>query len=273
MESKYYHHIPGLLVPKDELYSKINARINNFINTIPDLIRTIEKNYSQITIEKRKEFFCRNMEVLILLLVDVYARNLETEAGRILKYAQSEDKFSALEKLFRSFVVNILTLSIEMQKAQYMNLVALNNSNEAKKPSPESNVNDINPVSKEKADNTKLIMAVDDKPEILSFVNNLLKEHYKVIPVNNGEIAAKVLDTHKPDLFILDIDMPGMNGYALAKIIRSSPGHANTPILFLTGNATREHVAKAIGSGGNDFIVKPAKPDMLLMKVDKFLNT
>jgi CheY-like chemotaxis protein len=66
--------------------------------------------------------------------------------------------------------------------------------------------------------------------------------------------------------------MPEMDGYMLAKIIRDNPEHANTPILFLTGNATREHVTRAIEAGCKDFIIKPAKPEVLLAKVNKFIN-
>jgi len=65
--------------------------------------------------------------------------------------------------------------------------------------------------------------------------------------------------------------MPEMNGYELAKIIRDNANYAQTPIIFLTGNATKEHIRRAIEVGCNDFIVKPTSHETLLTKVSNFL--
>jgi len=121
-------------------------------------------------------------------------------------------------------------------------------------------------------DLSKTILAVDDMPEILSFVNNALKSHYRVIAVPGGAIALEVMEKQKPDLFILDIDMPGMDGFELAVRIREMLQHKTTPIIFLTGNSSREHINNAIFVGGNEFIVKPATHEYLLTKVGGCLN-
>jgi len=121
-------------------------------------------------------------------------------------------------------------------------------------------------------DLSKKILAVDDMPEMLSFITNALKTHYKVFAVTSGAAAVKVMDVQKPDLFILDIDMPQMNGFQLAEIIRGKPEFVNTPIIFLTGNSSRECVVKATQAGGNEFIVKPTSHENLLTKVGKFVN-
>ena len=88
----------------------------------------------------------------------------------------------------------------------------------------------------------------------------------------NGKTALKVMEAQNPDLFILDIDMPEIDGYELAGIIRANAGHAKTPIVFLTGKSTREHVLKAIQAGANDFLVKPATREVLLMMTGKYLS-
>ena len=121
-------------------------------------------------------------------------------------------------------------------------------------------------------DLSKKILAVDDMPEMLSFISNALKKHYKVFAVPSAKTAVKVMDIQKPDLFILDIDMPEMNGYELAGIIRGKAEFANTPIIFLTGNSSRECVVKAMAAGGNEFIVKPTSHENLLTKAGKFIN-
>ena len=121
-------------------------------------------------------------------------------------------------------------------------------------------------------DLTKIILAVDDMPEILSFVSNALKSRFNVIAVPSGKAALSVLQTRKPDLFILDIDMPEMDGYELAQFIRNTDGHAKTPLVFLTGNSTRAHVTKAMSIGCDDFIVKPTSHERLLTVAGKFLR-
>jgi diguanylate cyclase (GGDEF)-like protein len=66
--------------------------------------------------------------------------------------------------------------------------------------------------------------------------------------------------------------MPEMNGFELAGIIRGNPEFVNTPIIFLTGNSSRESVVKAMEAGGNEFIVKPTSHENLLTKAGKFFN-
>ncbi|MCL2052456.1 MAG: response regulator [Lachnospiraceae bacterium] len=117
----------------------------------------------------------------------------------------------------------------------------------------------------------KVILAVDDMPEMLASVKYALSDKYQVSGVTSGAAALKFLQNKKPDLFILDIDMPIMDGCQLADEIRKIKDHAETPIIFLTGNSSREDVLRAMRAGGNDFIVKPANPNTLLAKVGKFI--
>lgn len=119
----------------------------------------------------------------------------------------------------------------------------------------------------------KVILAVDDRPDVLRIVAGILRERYKVLTATDGMAALKILEQKVPDLFILDIDMPGMNGFELARKIRQTNNFQRTPILFLTSNSTREYVLKAIESGGSDFIVKPAQQSTLLSKVSRYLFT
>jgi len=121
-------------------------------------------------------------------------------------------------------------------------------------------------------DLNKCVLAVDDMPEILSFVNNAIKDNYKVIPVPSGRAALAALKAHTPDLFILDIEMPEMDGFELAATIRKMPEHAATPIIFLTGNSSRSYITKAMQVGADEFIIKPASHGYLLAKVGGFLN-
>ena len=119
---------------------------------------------------------------------------------------------------------------------------------------------------------SKTILAVDDMPEILSFVNSALKSHYKIIAVPGGKAALNVMKSQKPDLFLLDIDMPEMDGFELIRVIRSTAGYAKTPVVFLTGNSSRDHVTAAMLEGCNDFIIKPTTYEYLLTIVGKYMK-
>jgi len=117
------------------------------------------------------------------------------------------------------------------------------------------------------------VMIVDDRPEILETVGGYLKDTYKVFPLTRGALALKALEKQKVHLFILDIDMPDMDGITLAGKIRGLPEHKKTPIIILTSNASKEYVLAAMRAGANDFIVKPANKDTLAVKIADFLKT
>ncbi|MCL2456080.1 MAG: response regulator [Defluviitaleaceae bacterium] len=119
---------------------------------------------------------------------------------------------------------------------------------------------------------TKTILAVDDRPEILTSVNAALQNHFKTLCAPSGKVALNIIDKQDIKLFILDIEMPQMNGFELTEKIRQMENHKDTPILFLTANSSRERIQKAIKLGISDFIVKPAYNETLLSKVKTYLN-
>jgi len=116
------------------------------------------------------------------------------------------------------------------------------------------------------------ILAVDDIPEILVSLKAALRWDYHVYGITTAEEALEFLQNRTPDLFILDIDMPDMDGYDLAETIRQMKNHKNTPIIFLTNIATPENVIMARQAGGNDYIIKPIDHEILLSRVKKFLS-
>ena len=116
-----------------------------------------------------------------------------------------------------------------------------------------------------------IILAVDDT----SFFLQQLKLHlkgtsYNITCVNSGDAALRFLTNNRPDLFLLDIDMPGMNGYELAKEIRARG--ITQPIIFLTSHARRTSVVSAVQAGGSDYIVKPCTKEQILKRIEKHLG-
>lgn len=118
----------------------------------------------------------------------------------------------------------------------------------------------------------KTVLAVDDRPEILASVSNALRGRFKVLGAPDGRVALDIIARQNIDLFFVDIEMPGMDGFELTQHIRSNPKHKKTPILFLTGNSSRDNITRSISMGVNDFIVKPAYDVTLLTKAIKYLE-
>jgi CheY-like chemotaxis protein len=118
----------------------------------------------------------------------------------------------------------------------------------------------------------RTVLAVDDRPEILTTVNAALQNHYKTLCAPTGSVAMNIINQQDIGLFILDIEMPEMDGFELARRIRGLEKHKNTPIIFLTANSSRERIQRAISLNISDFIVKPAYNETLLSKVKKYLK-
>ncbi len=119
----------------------------------------------------------------------------------------------------------------------------------------------------------KSIVAVDDSGLILKVLEKLLSEEYAYHAFSKGMRALKYLkDEKKPDLIILDIDMPEINGYEMLEMIREKDELKEVPVLFLTSNNDKEHVIKAIKGGANDYTVKPIDEEVFMDKVRKLLN-
>jgi len=154
-----------------------------------------------------------------------------------------------------------------------LNLIAAKKYPDAIKAAAELRVKYIDAIDKLAGSNlSKTVLAVDDMPEILSFVNSALKNHYKIIAVPSAKAALNVIKSQKPDLFLLDIDMPEMDGFELIRIIRGTAEFAKTPVVFLTGNSSRDHVTAAMIEGCNDFVVKPTTYEYLLTTVSKYMK-
>jgi DNA-binding response OmpR family regulator len=124
-------------------------------------------------------------------------------------------------------------------------------------------------------DNRPIILSIDDNPSILMTINNFLEEYYMVYTmpgVKSESFLAELLKKISPDLFLLDYNMPILNGFDLVPIIRKMPGHEDTPIIFLTSEGTIDHISTAVYLGVCDYIVKPIERDVLHEKIAAHLT-
>lgn len=117
------------------------------------------------------------------------------------------------------------------------------------------------------------ILLVDDEPDILEFIRyNLQKENYKVIVASNGKEGLDMAKKEKPDLIILDVMMPGLDGIETCQEIRKIPGLENVLIAFLTARNEDYTQIAGFDAGADDYIQKPIKPKVLLSRIKALLR-
>ena len=121
-------------------------------------------------------------------------------------------------------------------------------------------------------DNKGTILYVEDNIDNRTLVRRvLLSEDYELLEAVNAADALKVLENAKPDLILMDINMPDMDGYTLTARIKSMPGFAMVPILALTANVMRGDKEKTLEAGCDGYIQKPLDIDQLIKEVERFL--
>ena len=113
--------------------------------------------------------------------------------------------------------------------------------------------------------NCPCVLAVDDEPMVLNLLERTLKPAgYNVVLASDGGSALKLLDQHSPDLVVLDIMMPGLNGFQVLRLMRQ---HSSVPIIMLTARREVEMVRDALNVGADDYVRKPFGREELLARV------
>ena len=119
----------------------------------------------------------------------------------------------------------------------------------------------------------KRILLVDDEKDILEFLSyNLTKEGFVVKTCLNGSSAIKVIDEFQPNLIVLDVMMPGMDGIETCEIIRSNSNYDDIIIAFLTARSEDYSQVAGLEAGADDYINKPIKPKVLVSRVKALLR-
>ncbi len=117
------------------------------------------------------------------------------------------------------------------------------------------------------------ILIVDDEPDVIEFISyNLKKEGYIVYTAGNGIDAIKIAEETNPDLIILDVMMPEMDGIETCEEIRKIPLLSNTIVAFLTARSEDYSQIAGFEAGADDYIAKPVKPKVLISRIKALLK-
>ena len=117
------------------------------------------------------------------------------------------------------------------------------------------------------------VLVVDDAPDNLTLMNALLRDTYRVKVANSGENALRIVDADpKPDIILLDIMMPGMDGYEVMRQLQDDPILRDIPVIFLTAMTASDDEKVGLDLGAVDYITKPINPAIVLARVRNHLH-
>lgn len=117
-----------------------------------------------------------------------------------------------------------------------------------------------------------IILVVDDDKTNLARAQKILLPHYRIAATSSGAAALKYLENNRPDLILLDINMPEMDGFEVMEELRRRESTASIPVIFLTADNLAETEVKCFRVGAVDFVAKPFVPDILLSRVGKTIE-
>jgi len=119
---------------------------------------------------------------------------------------------------------------------------------------------------------SKRILIVDDDPEVVKLFSFVLKRAgYEIKTAPGGEAALHQVRQSPPDLIVLDVMMPGLDGYEVTRQLRAQPDTAAVPIVMLTARALPSEQVTGILAGATSYLVKPVTPSMLVKTVQEIL--
>jgi DNA-binding response OmpR family regulator len=119
----------------------------------------------------------------------------------------------------------------------------------------------------------KKILVVDDNADVVELISlNLKQAGYSIGTASNGVDALKKARSLRPDLIVLDVMMPELDGFAVCEILRRDPATAATPIMMLTALSSELGRLAGLGSGASDFVTKPFSPRVLKQRIEGLLQ-
>jgi putative two-component system response regulator len=113
----------------------------------------------------------------------------------------------------------------------------------------------------------KVIMLVDDNMTNLKVGREILKDKYTTYPLPSADTMFYLLKSVRPDMILLDIEMPEMNGFEALRKLKTDPAYADIPVIFLTAKSGENDEREGLGLGAIDYIYKPFSPSLLLLRI------
>ena len=117
------------------------------------------------------------------------------------------------------------------------------------------------------------VLVIDDNEQLRDYIIKIFRRDYKIYEANNGDDGLDLIKRYLPDIVICDINMDGLNGIDLCRIINEDSSLSHIPVILMTGDSTPEIQLKGIEVGAVDFITKPFEKDLLVARVNRILRS
>jgi len=118
----------------------------------------------------------------------------------------------------------------------------------------------------------KKILVIEDVDFNRDLVVQLLEDKYQVIEAINGQEGVSVAEKEKPDLILMDLSLPVMDGWEATRVLKANSALCSIPVIALTAHAMKGDDEKALAAGCDDYLVKPLDEDELMLKIEKHLH-
>lgn len=116
------------------------------------------------------------------------------------------------------------------------------------------------------------ILIVEDNPLNLELTTQVLEDDYELLTATDGAAGLRSAIEHAPDLILMDLSLPVMDGFEAIRRIRASSAIARTPIIALSAHAAEADIARAMSAGASDYVTKPIDEDLLLARIEALLK-
>jgi CheY-like chemotaxis protein len=262
-----------IALTSDAKFAEYLATVNTFIDQLPsysDKMQSAADSESFNVVSQQVNSVCN-------LLNRIYAEDLSHEyKAKFEKLLNAPTKdATAIEALVENFILAVASLSLDIQMAAKRAPRVGGTPPPSASPSPSgrpSAAPQARPSAPSRGGYGKtLILAVDNAVIFLNTLKRLLEnEPYEVHCCTSGAEALEFIKTNRPDIYLLDIEMPGMDGYELARRINSTGFSA--PIVFVTANSSRECVNRASEVGAVGMLMKPLRQNQLMAKLHEHLR-
>ena len=251
-------------LPVGDYYYSLSELIKN-----TNLITEPLKNISSL---KANDSDIKELDKIKTFFQKIGCRRFISEINEIINIGiRSNNKYSG--EIAKKILDDYYILHSRIISAEYSNSLidTQDNNDSILQQDTQILLNAIKLLYHEETTRKMSVLTVDDAPSIIKSVSSILGGDYKVYGLTNPSMVVKFLRQITPELFLLDYQMPEINGFDLVPIIRTFEEHKDTPIIFLTSMGTIDHVSAAYSLGACDFIVKPFQDVILREKVAKHI--
>lgn len=118
----------------------------------------------------------------------------------------------------------------------------------------------------------RTVLVVDDEKAVLDMVSEALADKFVVSAVNDGQKAFVAMERLRPDVILLDLKMPGMDGYDVIQTLKANQEYKDIPVIFLTSVTDEYTETKCFEAGAEDYICKPFTVNALIARIDRVIN-